>query len=262
MIAACVVAASVAGAQQRADTASRAPVLTGRDAITLGAFAIGTAALMPLDRHIAVESQRSSLQTNGALSHTATGFRVLGAEGAIGLAGATYVLGRVQDSPRAAELGLRTLESIGVAGATTTIIKGLVGRARPFVVADSNSHDFHAGRGFSNDRYASFPSGHSTVAFAAASAASQEIRYLWPHASPLWSPALYTAASFVGLSRIYNDQHWASDVVAGAAVGTLAGRVVVRYQRLHPHNAIDRWLLPATIVPEKGGMAVAWAARW
>ncbi|HEV2643211.1 MAG TPA: phosphatase PAP2 family protein [Candidatus Elarobacter sp.] len=261
-LAACVVAAPIAAAQQRPDTAAHQSVLTRSDAITLAAFAVGTVALMPLDRHIAQESQRSALQTNGGLSHTASVFRVLGAEGAIGLAGATYLFGRADDSPKAAELGLRTLESIGVAGATTFVIKGMVGRARPFVVADTNSREFRAGRGFSNDKYTSFPSGHTTVAFAAASAASQEIHYLWPNASPLWSPALYTAASLVGLSRVYNDQHWASDVVAGAAVGTLAGRAVVRFQRAHPGNAIDRWLLPTSVTPEKGGVALAWSERW
>jgi membrane-associated phospholipid phosphatase len=262
VLAACL-ATAPAGAQQAAtDSTAHISVLTARDALTLGAFAIGTAAVMPLDRHIAVESQRSSLQGNSALSHGATVFRNLGEPGAFVLAGGTYLYGRLGNSPKSAELGLRTFESIIAAGATTALIKGVAGRARPFVVADTNPHDYHSGRGFSDDRYASFPSGHVTTAFAAASAASQEIRYLWPHASRLWTPALYGAASLVGLSRIYNDQHWASDVVAGAAVGTLAARVVVRYQRAHPGNAIDRWLLPSSVTPQKGGMTMAWSARW
>src|SRR6185312_12648212 len=199
-----------------------------RDAITAAAFVLGTAAVMPLDRHIAVESQRPSLQNNTALRHTMSGFRLLGEPGSIIIAGATYVYGRAGDSPRSAELGLRTIESIGAAGLTAFVIKGFAGRGRPFVSGDTNPHNYKFGRGFHNDDYTSFPSGHVTTAFATASAVSQEIGYLWPHASHLWTPVLFTSASLVGAARIYEDKHWASDVVAGAAVGTLVSRVVVR----------------------------------
>lgn len=239
-------------------------ILNRRDAITAAAFVLGTAAVMPLDRHIAVESQRQSLQNKTALRHTMTGIRVLGEPGSIIIAGATYVYGRAEDSPRSGELGLRTIESIGAAGLTTVVIKAFAGRARPYVSSDTNPHLYKFGRGFHDDNYTSFPSGHVTTAFAAASAASQEIGYLWPHASHLWTPVLFTSASLVGVARIYEDKHWASDVVAGAAVGTLVSRVVVRYARSHPQNAIDRWLLPVGVSQMSGGrgMAVAWNYKW
>ena len=253
-------------AQSLPDTGStHAPaIFAGRDAITVAAFALATAAVMPLDRHIAIESQRSSLQNNTALNHTLTGFRVLGEPGSIALAGAAYLYGRSANSPRSAELGFRTIESIGAAGITSLLIKGLAGRARPFVVADTNPHNYKPGRGFRSDDYTSFPSGHVTTAFAAASAASQEISYLWPHASHLWTPLLFTSASMVGIARIYEDKHWASDVVAGAAVGTIVSRMVVRWSRAHPHNAVDRALLPKGVAPAAYGRGVAlnWAYQW
>ena len=140
-----------------------------------------------LDRHIAEQSQQPGLQNNTVLSHAATTIRDIGEPGSIVLAGATYIYGRAQDSPASAELGLRTIESIGAAGITTYIIKGFAGRARPFVTSDTNSHDFKFARGFRQDDYTSFPSGHVTIAFAAASTASEEISYLWPHASHLGS---------------------------------------------------------------------------
>lgn len=253
-------------AQQAApDTAARhTDTFTRRDAITATIFVLGTAAIMPLDRHIAIESQRASLQNNAALSHTTTAIRVLGEPGSIVLAGATYIYGRADNSPRSAELGLRTIESIGAAGITSLLIKGVAGRARPFVVSDTNPHDYKVGRGFRDDKYTSFPSGHVTIAFAAASAASQEISYLWPHASKLWTPALFTSASLVGVARIYEDKHWASDVVAGAAVGTLVSRIVVRYARAHPRNAIDRLLLPLGVSQVNGarGISFNWNYQW
>ena len=252
--------------QMAADTsaAGHPNVVTRQDAITAAAFLLGTAAIMPLDRRIAIESQRPSLQNNAALRHTLTTFRVLGEPGSIVLAGATYVYGRADKSPRAAELGLRTIESIGAAGITALLIKGVAGRARPYVVSDTNPHDYSVGRGFRDDGYTSFPSGHVTTAFAAASAASQEISYLWPHASRLWTPVLFTSASLVGAARIYEDKHWASDVVAGAAVGTIVSRIVVRYSRAHPRNGIDRLLLPVGISQTRGthAMGFTWNYQW
>jgi membrane-associated phospholipid phosphatase len=239
-------------------------IFGNRDALTAAIFVLGTAAIMPLDRHIAVESQRMSLQNNSLINHTMSTIRVLGEPGSIVLAGASYIYGRTENSPRSAELGLRTIESIGAAGITTVLIKSIAGRARPFVVADTNTHDYKAGRGFRDDRYTSFPSGHVTVAFAAASTASQEISYLWPHASHLWTPALFATASLVGVARIYEDKHWASDVVAGAAIGTLVSRVVVRYAQAHPRNAIDRLLLPVGVAQLNGSRAMSftWNYQW
>lgn len=242
-----------------ADSAQHIAVLTPHDAIVTGALAAATVALFPADERIARWMQQPSRQNNAALRHGATVFRNLGGPGTIVIGAATYLGGRIESSPRVEELGVRTLESIGAASVVGLAIKGVVGRARPFVVGDSLPHDFHPGRGFRDDRYTSFPSGHSIAAFATASAMSQEIRYLWPHSSPVITPALYTGAALVDLSRLYNDVHWASDVVAGAAVGTLAARVVVRYQRAHPGNAIDRLLIGTTVVPApSGGMALAW----
>ena len=55
--------------------------------------------------------------------------------------------------------------------------------------------------------------------------------------------AAYAGATLVGVSRMYNNMHWASDVIGGAAVGTLFGLKVVKYSHSHPGNRIDRALL-------------------
>lgn len=252
----------VSAQQAPAASPSRASanIFTSRDAVAAAAFVLGTAAIMPLDRAIAVESQRPALHDNAVLNRTMTGFRLLGEPGSIVIAGATYIYGRADNSPRSAELGLRTVESIAAAGLTTFLIKGVAGRARPYVVDDTIPRDYQLGRGFHGGEFSSFPSGHTTTAFAAASAASQEIRYLWPHASPVWTPALFASATLVGISRIHADKHWASDVIAGAAVGTIVARVVVRYNRAHEGNAVDRLLLPARASHE--GVARSMGFSW
>jgi len=53
----------------------------------------------------------------------------------------------------------------------------------------------------------------------------------------------YGGATLMGLSRIYNNQHWASDVLGGAAIGTLIGVKVVKYTHSHPGNPIDNNLI-------------------
>ena len=54
---------------------------------------------------------------------------------------------------------------------------------------------------------------------------------------------MYGGATMIAASRMYNNKHWASDVVMGAAIGTFAGTKVVRYHHSHPGNRIDKWLL-------------------
>jgi membrane-associated phospholipid phosphatase len=72
---------------------------------------------------------------------------------------------------------------------------------------------------------------------------STETSEWWPRTRWIFGPVLYGGATLVGLSRIYDDKHWASDVIMGAAVGTFAGLKTVRFNHTHEGNRIDRWLL-------------------
>lgn len=62
----------------------------------------------------------------------------------------------------------------------------------------------------------SFPSGHTSDSFMAATFIQQ--RYGWQYGLPA-----YVAASYVGYTRVASDQHYLEDVLAGAAIGALAG---------------------------------------
>jgi membrane-associated phospholipid phosphatase len=68
----------------------------------------------------------------------------------------------------------------------------------------------------SKDDY-SMPSQHTAMAFVAASFLDHELGYI----SPWISVGGYAAASWVGIARMANNSHWASDVLMGAAVGLL-----------------------------------------
>ena len=64
----------------------------------------------------------------------------------------------------------------------------------------------------------SFPSGHTTTAFVGAELVRTE--YGWAYGVPA-----YIIATGVGCMRIYNDRHWITDTIGGAAVGILSARI-------------------------------------
>ncbi|MBX9774813.1 MAG: phosphatase PAP2 family protein [Xanthobacteraceae bacterium] len=106
--------------------------------------------------------------------------------------------------------------AIGVTGLVVTVIKRVVGRARPVIAGeDVFLYKFFLWR----VEYASFPSGHATNAFAAAVA----FGVLWPRLRPL----LWTYAVIIALSRVIVTAHHPSDVVAGAIAGVI-GALLVR----------------------------------
>lgn len=234
--------AGPAGAQVQDTIAGKSPLFTGRDALILGAFTVGTVAVAPLDRHFAEILQNPRAQENRFLKRSATVFRILGLEGSIGTGIGLYIIGRLDKQRRVQDLGLHSVESVVLSTAASYGIKTLAGRARPYVDV-KNPHSFQFARGFSGDPYQSFPSGHSTAAFAFATAVSRETQMWWPQSRWYIGTVMYGGATLVGMSRMYNNMHWASDVLGGAAIGTLVALKVVTYHHSHPDNAIDRALL-------------------
>jgi membrane-associated phospholipid phosphatase len=196
----------------------------------------------PLDRQVAARLQDPRAQANRFLGTAATGLRILAEPGSI-LAGAgLYALGRANGQARVQSLGLHSVESILIADVLGGTLKMLLGRQRPYV--DINApYNFQLWRGFKGHEYQSFPSGHTINAFAFASTLTRETQFWWPHAGFYVGTVFYGGASLMGLSRIYNNQHWASDVLAGAAIGTLIGLKVVKYTHSHPDNSLDERLI-------------------
>ena len=220
----------------------KTPLFVGKDALILGAFTLGTVAVAPLDVAVAKRLQYPWVQENRWLRRSATGFRVLAVPGSLITGAALYGLGRADGQRRLQALGLHSVESILIADIVGGTIKFVAGRARPYVDID-NPADFQLFRGLTGDKYRSFPSGHTINAFAFASTVTRETQFWWPHSAWYVGTVMYGGASLMGLSRIYNNQHWASDVMGGAAIGTLIGLKVVKYTHSHPGNSIDRKLI-------------------
>jgi membrane-associated phospholipid phosphatase len=240
---------------QPADTTkvSTEPLFTVRDLWIAGGFVLTTVALYPADRALAREIQRDPLQDNRFLSESADFFNFMGTKGSVYIGVSMYAVGRVARIERMADLGLHGTEALYLAQTLVKLVKGLAGRARPLLDID-DPRSFKLGRGFRDEHnYRSFPSGHAGMSFAAAAAVTSETSKWWPKSTWYIAPVMYGGAALVSISRMYDNQHWASDVIMGAAIGTFSGLKVVRYHHSHPNNRIDRWLLSTSIVPDGHG---------
>jgi membrane-associated phospholipid phosphatase len=240
------------------DTTPKVPArfFTRRDAYTAAAFAATTVAMLPLDVRIARGLQDSTRQASRFLHNATRGFNTLGDPGAIVISFGAYALGRVAHQDRLADIGLHTTEAIAFASTVTYLVKGTAGRARPNQNVRRSS-DFRIGSGFGSNSRSSFPSGHTTAAFAAASAVTEELAHSRPGSQWVVGPVLYGAAALVGGARMYDNKHWASDVVLGAAVGTFSGWKLVVYNHEHPGNRMDRLFLRPTVGGSpSGGLAL------
>jgi membrane-associated phospholipid phosphatase len=234
-------------------------LFTWRDGVLAAGFAGLTVAMFPADRALARRVRDSAFQNSPLLKPASRAIAYVAAPGSIIIGVSLYTVGRVTRLREVQDLGLHGTEAIIFSGALTGVLKGLAGRARPFVSLDTNPSDFRLGRGITRGAYQSFPSGHTTLAFAAASVVTSESQRWWSHGIWIVAPLMYGGATLVGISRMFNDAHWASDVVLGAGVGTFSGIKVVRYTHGHSKNLIDRWLLSAEVVPLPDGTAgVGW----
>jgi len=165
---------------------------------------------------------------------------------------ATYGIGRLAHSKTTADVGLHTFEALVLTTAISEVLRGTIGRTRPRE-SQEDPFRFIPFNGFVAFETRSFPSLHTAAAFATATALVGEIRERRPEATKVAAPLLYTAAMIPGLTRVYLDQHWASDVVAGAFVGALLGSRVVSYAHSHHRNRLDRALLGISAAPDGYG---------
>ena len=253
---------------QSADTARAVrAVFTRRDAVVASALVAGAVALMPADDWLRGRVDLRSVQSSASVHALANDFSFLGDPGTVILSVGTYAVGRIAGNHTVSEVGLHATEALLMSAAATELVKGVAGRNRPYLHR-ADADDFVFMDGFTGGGFTSFPSGHTSAAFSLAAVVDAEGSLHWPHAARLVTPVTYGLASLVGLSRIYKDRHWLSDVAVGALVGEYSGLIVERFNRRHPHNALERWLVPSAVVPERdtgahggAGMMLEWSFR-
>lgn len=98
----------------------------------------------------------------------------------------------------------------------------------------------------------SFPSGHTSQAFVAATFMHKELG----HISPWYSVAAYGMASTVGTMRMMNNMHWFSDVMVGAAVGIGMTNLVYMLHDNRQNRKNRQWVAVPVVNSESIGLAM------
>ena len=121
--------------------------------------------------------------------------------------------GLIAHNAKVTHAGLRLAFSAALAGGAAEGIKLALGRERP--LQNTSAWDFDPGH-FDT----SFPSGHASLAFAMAASLSDDIHRTWA------TVGLYGVATGVAVARVYQQEHWVSDVLGGAALGITSAKLV------------------------------------
>jgi membrane-associated phospholipid phosphatase len=201
----------------------------------------GVAALSLLDEPIQRYSQRHRSPTSDDLASVfdRMGQPEVYATVSLGVLAA----GIAANDRELAQSGGRLVASVGLAGATTLVLKRVTGRASPG--AGLGAYHFDAFSGAD-----ALPSGHTALAFALATSLSDDIHTTWV------SVLLYTAATGTALARVNDDEHWMSDNALGALVGITSAKLVS-----------GRWQVfgirpPQFLMSPAGTEAIGWSIRF
>jgi len=131
----------------------------------------------------------------------------------IGAGGGAFILGKVSNNDHMSETGLLATEAAINATAVTYALKMSTQRERP---------NYATGTGSFFDGGQSFPSEHSALAWSIAGVLAHE------YPGPLTKIAAYGLATAVTVTRVTSQQHFASDVVIGGALGWYFAHEVYR----------------------------------
>ncbi len=154
---------------------------------------------------------------------------------AVGLGGAALLGGALSGNARLSRVGRLSLGAMAASTIMVLPAKLIIGRRRPASFGGESS-DFNSFT-FSRQHY-SFPSGHTSAVFALATVVSDE----FAEDAPWVTYVAYPIALLTGASRVIGREHWVTDVIAGAAVGVLAGKLSRRL--LGGHGRDDGSTIP------------------
>lgn len=239
-------------------TASLRPEF-GRNTALMMTGALGAGLAVSLfDSRLLVGTQH--LGDHADLQRTSAIGNIIGGPGPITLGAALYAAGRGTGNAFATNTGREVVRAVLVSGVVTGLAKGVVGRSRP-VASPGDADEYSPGRGFLNSARGSFPSGHTSAAFAAATVLARELDAAHPGARWVVDPLLFGGATLVGFSRVYDHEHWPSDVLVGAALGTITGYEVVAHARGDRSPIGGGFLSHILVGPGRHGLSLGWSAR-
>lgn len=205
------------------------------------AFLGAMAALSPLDESVRQEAQASRSDGKDDVAGIARRFGQPEVYAVVALG--TVTTGLLSGNSKITRAGGRITAALLVGGLASTSLKVLVGRQRP--LGGEEQYVFHP-----FTKTDSWPSGHTTTAFALAASVSDEIR-----STPV-TIGLYSLATLTGWSRINDNKHWLTDVLAGAAIGVTSAKLMNGRWRVLGISA------PGFLLEPSGGAGVAWRVEF
>jgi membrane-associated phospholipid phosphatase len=170
------------------------------DALVAGGVAAGTLGLYALDENITREFLRHEDQVPNVLLDY--GYYAGAPQNNYGLSGAVYLTGLFTHNEKLRRTGVLLISSATATGFLQQLTKSATGRARPGGGFGKNHFKPFGG----SSVYRSFPSGHAVLTFTNAHVIAKQFDNVWVKAG------IYAVGTVPGLSRIYQEAHWASDV--------------------------------------------------
>lgn len=191
----------------------------GNDFLLLGGVAVITGALYAVDGDVADWVVKHRSTSSGPVPRFLS--RLAEPPFLGGLMAALYVSGEAFRSPGLRQTALLSLEAYAANAVIHSAIKFLVGRTR--YSKGEGDRSFHPFSSSFTSR--SFPSGHSGSAFAVAAIVAGQVD------KPAVGALVYGLAGAIAISRIHDNEHWASDIFAGSALGYFIGKMILHLNR-------------------------------
>lgn len=196
-----------------------------------------------------IAAQRAMQEKRGgAGADTEAFWRALnwwGGTGVIVFAALLWLGGRAFGMPVISRIGLRGAEGIAIASALSGIVKGLAGRSRPFL-APGEPWQWDFNHGWSDARYFSMPSGHTTATVAFAVAAAIAAGRARRAGGAVFGAIVIVSALCVGFARMYADQHWLSDIAVAVLLGSATSVALDGIHARRPAIGYHRIMLGAS----------------
>lgn len=188
----------------------------GSDWIWLGGSAAATYGLMHADQKVFTNWGGVNRRTlNNDIWDIPTAYGIVEYANIASLS--AYTIGLLFGEDEIRKLGRLLFQSLSYSGLTVMGFRIIAGRERPY----SGLGPWKYNPITLDNEIQSFPSGHTTVAFAASTVLAE---YFDTWYSRVF---FYGLASLTAYARIYNNQHWTSDVFFGALIGLAGGFFVM-----------------------------------
>lgn len=182
--------------------------ITGKELLKLAAASSVAVMFFANDDEIMDFTQKHKNDITESLAYAGEAF---GSEWGAGIAGAGLIIGIVMKNQEVKHVSIMAAKAMLVSGLATRALKIGIDRTRPKNAETAYEY------GMGNH---SFPSGHTTQAFALATVIAEAYKDRGA-AIPILA---YSAAAIAGWSRVHDKAHWASDVVVGGLIGHLVAK--------------------------------------